>query len=102
LRTPTPFTFTISVTYQECSTITVLSTPDYAPYFYTADVNGTTFLAENQLTPPDGLGAASTDTTSFFLTFPGLTVTSLTPGESIIITYVAGSGTTSYPYAPFN
>ena len=87
LRTATPFTLSDWYTVYNCSpnTITITRTapaPSFT-FYLTALVAGQPFPAESHIisSPP-----YSTPTTGYNLfTFPGLTVTSLTPGQPIRI-----------------
>ena len=86
LRAATVFTYTDPISAFNCSSITPFTGPQTQAYtpltsWYTAIVNGTPFPCQNSI-----IGTmVFTQTTTIYVsyTFPGLTVTSLTPGESI-------------------
>lgn len=88
LRTATAFTYGDPISAFNCSSITPYrptgtDTQAYTPLttWFTAIVNGTPFPCDNSV-----IGTMQyTQTTTVYIsyTFPGLTVTSLTPGESI-------------------
>ena len=76
LRTPTPYTWTLSAFITGCATA-----PETITLHDTWLVEGTTFPAQNTATV-----TFSSDGTVFVtFTFPGMTVTSLTPGEPITL-----------------
>ena len=85
LRTATAFTYTESVVVWNCTTVTGLRSDnplaDLATTWYTAIVDGTAFQAEGFFIVE--LTISTTTTFDAVYTFPGLTVTSLTPGETI-------------------
>lgn len=52
-------------------------------------VRGVQYPGENDLVWPDGVNVATTDTTYVYITFPGLTVTDLHPGDAITMVCLA-------------
>lgn len=91
LRSATAFTYTDAFYINNCSVsihtsipnITVTPTPTTT--FFTAVVDGTSFPAQNSFIVQETWWISVTTTTTVYesFTFPGLTVTSLTPGQSI-------------------
>jgi len=84
LRTPTAFTYLDGITIYNCSTNTsLLGPPTFYTTYYVAYLDDTPFSAQNSVV---GTYTITSDTTFYeAYTFSGLTVTSLTPGESIVM-----------------
>jgi hypothetical protein len=77
LRTPTPLTFTNTVTgVTGCAT-----DPQTLTAWYTAYVNGVGYTA----LPTSAIFNVDGQDVYEFFTFPGLTVTALTPGETLSV-----------------
>ena len=95
IRTATPWTYTDTIGYYNCVATHLTARPNYSSedLFFTAVVRGNSFSARNQLVWPDGVNAATIDTTYLYITFPHLTVTNLRPGDAI--TLVRSSPATS-------
>jgi len=99
LRTATPFTFTLSVAASNCATAPLTLTDSL-----TWDVDGTPFPAASPIivTYTNAAPAIS----YLIATFPGMIVTSLTPGEPITLVDQFGDENTYYvpltaiPYTP--
>ena len=91
LRSATAFTYTDSLYINNCSVSTYTFTPNVTvtlqgiTTFFTAVVDGTPFPAQNSFILQSTWWFSITTTTTFYksYTFPGLTVTKLTPGQAI-------------------
>lgn len=80
LRTPTPLTFTNTVTgVSGCAT-----DPQTLTAWYTAYVNGVGYTA----LPTSAIFNVDGQDVYEFFTFPGLTVTALTPGETFSVVWI--------------
>ena len=87
LVTPTPLTYTDTRSVYNCSWITAVdnldATPTYYTQYYTATVSGEPYPAQNSIVLTEII--TSTTYLYFPVTFPGLTVTQLSPGEAITL-----------------
>ena len=82
LQTPTPFTYTNYLTVYNCSPFTYTGTVQFLTTWFTAAINGTEYPASNS----EVISFADAETNTIIYktyVFPGVTVTSLTPGENI-------------------
>jgi hypothetical protein len=89
LATPTPLTYIDTRTVYNCSVTTTSYNPalplltEFQTQWFVATVNGMTYPAENSIPITQIITTTTYITTP--ITFPGLTVTQLTPGEAITL-----------------
>jgi len=89
LNTPTAFTYNAIFSVVTCSEVTLASVPTaYTSQFYTAWANGVSYPGLNPMVYSTAIDTPGLD---FYtaITFPGLTVTVLTPGEAITLSWEA-------------